>query len=301
MKKLNCEFDSAFIMVLILSLALLSSCENNNKKSDAFGNFELDKTFVSAESQGRILWLNIEEGMDLKSEQVIGQIDSMNLHYQKEQLKAQQEMILANLPDIEAQLNVQRQQKANILVNKERVDKLYVKKAATQKQVDDIQGSLDLILSQITATEVKKSNVYAQVKAIDSQIATIKYQISKCIITCPVDGKVLTQLSRTGETVAPGKPLFTIAALDDIRLKVYVSGDQLPHLKVGQEVKVLIDDTKSSNTSLNGEIVWVAEQAEFTPKTVQTKKERVNLVYALKIKCKNDGNLKAGMPAEVIF
>lgn len=301
MKKLNCEFDSALVMILMLSLALLSSCENNNKKSDAFGNFELDKTFVSAESQGRVLWLNIEEGMDLKSEQAIGQIDSMNLHYQKEQLKAQQTLILANLPDIDAQLDVQKQQKANILVNKQRVDQLFAKKAATQKQVDDVQGSLDLINSQLIATEVKKSNVYAQAKAIDSQIATIEYQISKCIITCPVDGKVLTQLSRTGETVAPGKPLFTIAALDDIRLKVYVSGDQLSHLKIGQKVEVLIDDDKTTNTSMDGEIVWIAEQAEFTPKTVQTKKERVNLVYAMKIKCKNDGSLKAGMPAEVNF
>lgn len=301
MKKLNCEFDSAFVMILMLSLALMSSCQNNNKKSDAYGNFELDKTFVSAESQGRVLWLNIEEGMELNAQQTIGQIDSMNLHYQKEQLKAQQIMVLANLPDVEAQLNVQKQQKANILVNKQRVDKLFAKKAATQKQVDDIQGSLDLINSQLIATEVKKSNVYAQVKAIDSQIATIEYQISKCIITCPVDGKVLTQLSRTGETVAPGKPLFTIAALDDIRLKVYVSGDQLPHLKIGQKVQVLIDSDKTTNTSMDGEIVWIAEQAEFTPKTVQTKKERVNLVYALKIRCKNDGSLKAGMPAEVNF
>lgn len=301
MKKLNYEFDSAFVMILMLSLALLSSCENNNKKSDAYGNFELDKTFVSAESQGRILWLNIEEGMELKAEQVIGQIDSMNLHYQKEQLKAQQTMILANLPDIEAQLDVQKQQKANILVNKKRVDQLFAKKAATQKQVDDVQGSLDLIKAQLTATETKKSNVYAQVKAIDSQIATLEYQISKCMITNPVTGKVLTQLSRTGEATAPGKPLFTIAALNDIRLKVYVSGDQLPHLKIGQKVEVLIDNDKTTNTNLEGEITWIAEQAEFTPKTVQTKKERVNLVYAMKIKCKNDGSLKAGMPAEVNF
>ena len=300
MRTLNYKLNKALGLVILLSLAMVS-CQNNNKKSDAYGNFELDKTFVSAESQGRILWLNIEEGMELKAEQVIGQIDSMNLHYQKEQLKAQQTMILANLPDIEAQLDVQKQQKANILVNKQRVDKLFAKKAATQKQVDDVLGSLDLIKAQLTATETKKSNVYAQVKAIDSQIATLEYQISKCMITNPVTGKVLTQLSRTGETTAPGKPLFTIAALNDIRLKVYVSGDQLSHLKIGQKVEVLIDNDKTTNTNLEGEITWIAEQAEFTPKTVQTKKERVNLVYAMKIKCKNDGSLKAGMPAEVNF
>jgi len=300
MRTLNYKINKALGLIILLSIAMVS-CQKNNQKSDAYGNFEIDKTFVSAESQGRILWLNIEEGMELKAKQVIGQIDSMNLHYQKEQLKAQQTMILANLPDIEAQLDVQKQQKANMLVNKQRVDKLFVKKAATQKQVDDIQGSLDLIKAQLTATVTKKSNVYAQVRAIDSQIATLEYQISKCIITNPITGKVLTQLSRTGETTAPGKPLFTIAALNDIRLKVYVSGDQLPHLKIGQKVKVLIDNDKTTNTSIDGEITWIAEQAEFTPKTVQTKKERVNLVYAMKIECKNDGSLKAGMPAEVNF
>lgn len=302
MKNINQLFSvKAFILSLLLLSFFLTSCNQKNNKSDAYGNFELDKTFISAEAAGQILFLNIEEGMGLKAEQVIGQIDTLTLHYQKQQLLAQQQLALANLPDITAQLAVQEQQRENILVQKDRLDKLFAKKAATQKQMDDVQGSLDLVNSQMAATKVKRQNVFAQVSAIDSQIATLNYQISKCQIISPIEGTVLNQLSRTGEMAAPGKPLFSMASLQDIRLRVYVSGDQLPHIKIGQKVEVLIDENKEENKSMTGEIVWISDQAEFTPKTVQTKVERVNLVYAVKVKVNNDGTLKAGMPGEVNF
>jgi len=290
-------------MLIIFGVAslFLTSCNINQNKSDAYGNFELEKTFVSAEAQGRILWLKIDEGQILKENQYIGQIDTMALHYQREQLNSQKNLALASIPDIDAQYHVQKQQKENTLVNKRRIDKLFAKKAATQKQVDDVNAALDLINAQLTAIEVKKKQVYKQVAAIESQVATLDYQISKCKIISPVNGTILNQLSRRGEMAAPGKPLFSIAAKDDIRLKAYVSGDQLPHIKIGEKVKVLIDNTKNENQSLDGEIVWISEKAEFTPKTVQTKEERVNLVYAFKVKCNNDGSLKAGMPGEVNF
>lgn len=290
----------SFIAILLIAF-VLTSCDTHNHKSDAYGNFELDKTIVSAEAQGQILWLNIEEGQELKKEQHIGQIDTLSLYYQKNQLLAQKKLALASIPDIDAQYKVQQQQKENTLVNKERIDKLFAKKAATQKQVDDVNAALDLINAQLSAIQVKKQQVYEQVAAIESQIATLDYQISKCIIISPLKGVILNQLSRTGEMAAPGKPLYSIAALNDIRLKAYVSGDQLSHIKIGQKVEVLIDESKKENQSLEGDIVWIAEQAEFTPKTVQTKEERVNLVYAFKVKCPNDGSLKAGMPGEVVF
>lgn len=290
-----------WISVLALISMMIVSCNNNQNMSDAYGNFELDKTIVSAEAQGQILWLHIEEGMELSKDQYIGQIDTLALYYQKNQLIAQKKLALASIPDIDAQYKVQQQQKENILVNKERIDKLFAKKAATQKQLDDVNAALDLINVQLSATKVKKQQVYEQVAAIESQMSTLDYQISKCKIISPVKGIILNQLSRTGEMAAPGKPLYSIAALDDIRLKAYVSGDQLPHIKLGQEVEVLIDNNKNENQSLKGEIDWIAEQAEFTPKTVQTKEERVNLVYAFKVKCPNDGSLKAGMPGEVVF
>jgi HlyD family secretion protein len=289
------------ITLIMSAVLLLTSCDTKVKKSDAYGNFELDKTFVSAEAMGQILVLNIEEGQTLMAGEVIGQIDTLDLFYQKQQLRSQQQLALVNLPDIAAQLAVQEQQKDNILIQKDRLDKLFKKGAATQKQLDEVNGSLDLVNSQMTAIKVKRQNVQAQVNAIESQLASLNHQISKCIITSPIEGTVLTQLSREGEMASPGKPLFTIASLKDIRLKVYVSGAQLPHIKIGQKVEVLIDDTKEINQKLDGEVVWIADQAEFTPKTVQTKVERVNLVYAVKVKMNNDGSLKAGMPGEVNF
>jgi HlyD family secretion protein len=293
--------SSKILLIVVFAGFAFASCNQNNHKSDAYGNFELDKTMVSAEAQGRILWLKIEDGMKLKKDDYIGQIDTMVLHYQKKQLISQKKLALASIPDIEAQYQVQQQQKENTLVNKERIDKLNAKKAATQKQVDDVNAALDLINAQLIAIEVKKKQVYEQVAAINSQLATLDYQIYKCKIIAPLGGTVLNQLGRAGEMAAPGKPLFSMASLNDIRLKAYVSGDLLSHIRLGQKVEVLIDDTKKENRSLEGEIIWISEQAEFTPKTVQTKVERVNLVYAFKVKCKNNGSLKAGMPGEVVF
>jgi len=286
---------------IFLIALLLISCNNEEKQSDAYGNFELDKTMISAEAAGQILWLNIEEGMHLTSLQKIGQIDTMNLYLQKQNLNANQRLILSNLPDIDAQLLVQEQQRKNMVIQQDRLKKLFVKKAATQKQMDDIQGSLDLIDAQISATKVKRNNIHEQVKALNAQIDILNYQIEKCEIISPIDGEVLNQFSRKGEIAAPGKPLFTMASLQDIRLKVYVSGAVLPHIKLHQKVKVLIDENKKENKELSGEIVWISSEAEFTPKTVQTKEERVNLVYAVKIKIPNKGELKAGMPGEVLF
>jgi len=290
-----------YALGVLLMVLMLTSCDTAQKKSDAYGNFELDKTMISAEAMGQILWLNIDEGMHLKADQIVGQIDTVNLFLQKQQLAANQQLILSNLPDIDAQMKVQEQQKENILVQQRRIKKLFAKKAATQKQLDDVDGSLDLIEAQISATQVKKNNIYEQAKALDAQIAIINHQIEKCTIICPVDGEVLNQYARTGEMAAPAKPMFSIAALEDIRLKVYVSGAQLPHIKLHQEVKVLIDESKDENRSMTGEIVWISSEAEFTPKTVQTKEERVNLVYAVKIKVPNNGELKAGMPGEIML
>jgi HlyD family secretion protein len=300
MKAIHHQKNMTLAMIGAILLGF-SSCGNQEEKSDAYGNFELDKTIISAEAQGRILFLNVDEGQQLKAGDILGQIDTVAFYYQKIQLFAQQELATASLPDIDAQYAVQKQQETNILVNKERTERLFQKKAATQKQVDDIEASLSLTHAQMKAITVKKNQVFEQVKSIQAQIDNIDYQITKCVIVSPVDGKVLNKLSRTGEMAAPGKPLFTMAALDDIRLKIYVSGNQLPHVKIGQPVDVLIDNDTETNTTLSGEVVWISEQAEFTPKTVQTKEERVNLVYAVKVKCPNDGSLKAGMPAEVNF
>ncbi|OYT17736.1 MAG: HlyD family secretion protein [Bacteroidetes bacterium 4572_77] len=282
-------------------ISLTFSCQNKHQKADAYGNFEIDKTYVSAQAQGQIMNLDIEEGMSLKANQKIGLIDTMMLFYQKQQLWSQLQLAAASLPQIQAQLAVQQQQEENILVQKNRLEKLFKKKAATQKQLDDVQASLDLITAQKNATKVKRQQIAAQLELINSQVATLNYQISKAIIISPISGKVLNQFSRKGEMAAPSKPLFSMANMQDIRLKVFVSGDQLPHIKLQQKVQVYIDKNKKENQSMEGVIVWISEKSEFTPKTVQTKEERVNLVYAVKIKVSHSGELKAGMPAEVMF
>ena len=299
-KYIQLDFVGKILGLILLSLSLFS-CDKDAAKSDAFGNFELDKTFVSAEANGRILWLDIEEGKHLKAGEQIGQIDTLMLHYQEAQLLTQQQLILSNIPDVDAQMNVQKQQKKNLLIQQKRMEKLFEKNAATQKQLDDVQAGIDLIDAQMAATEVKRSNIYVQAKAVDSQLETLGYQISRCRIMSPIDGEVLNQFARTGEMAVAGKPLLSMASMNDIVLKAFVSGTQLPHIKLNQKVKVLIDDNKKENTSLEGEIIWIASEAEFTPKTVQTKEERVNLVYAFKVKVNHQGELKAGMPAEVVF
>lgn len=295
--KTNLRFNIGILAALFLA----ASCSNNADLSDAYGNFEVEKTIVSAQGNGELLSLNIQEGQLLKSMQPIGQIDTLALHLQKEQLKAQKRATLSGLNDIEAQLAVFEQQKANLLINKNRIDRLFEAKAATQKQVDDIRGQLNLIDKQMNATQTQKIRLYDQVNVIQKQIDLLNLSMEKCKIVSPISGTVLNTLARTGEMSAIGKPLFSMADLSALDLRVYVSGAQLPYVKLGDEVEVYIDKNKTENQKLSGKVVWIAQTAEFTPKTIQTKQERVNLVYAVKVRVKNDGTLKIGMPGEVVF
>jgi HlyD family secretion protein len=285
----------------LLITLFMSACSSPMETSDAYGNFEADKTIVSAEGNGQILSFALNDGQKLEKGSVVGLIDTMTLHMQKEQLIAQKKATLSGLNDIKAQLAVLDQQKVNLNINKKRIDRLFKAKAATQKQVDDLQAQLDLIAKQKLATKTQKIRLYDQVAVIERQIDLLNLNIQKCQIKSPIDGVVLNTLSRVGEMAGVGKPLFIMANLDYIELKVYVSGSQLPYIKVGSEVKVYIDKSKKGNQKLIGHVSWIAESAEFTPKTIQTKDERVNLVYAVKIRVKNDGRMKIGMPGEAVF
>jgi HlyD family secretion protein len=173
--------------------------------------------------------------------------------------------------------------------------------AATQKQMDDITGSLDLIEKQIMATGVQKESVMAELSTLATQVKQVEENISKCFIISPLTGTVLVKFTENGEISALGRPVCKIANLEELELKVYISGDQLPYLKIGQEVEVLIDADRNKLTSLPGQVSWISSKAEFTPKTIQTKEERVNLVYAAKVRVANDGTLKIGMPGEINF
>lgn len=288
------------IYILILA-GLFASCGNQNKKADAYGNFEATEVVISAMAQGEILSLKIEEGDILEEGAVVGLIDTTDLYLKKRQLLKSIAAVKTRLVSIQAQIDVQEQQKANLMVDKNRIDKLYKDGAATQKQVDDIHGAIDLLNARINATLSQKQQVMAETETLEIQIEQVEEALLKCFIRNPSPGTVLTKYAEAGEVAAPGKPLYKLADLSTMKLKVYVSGDQLPHVRIGQEVEVQFDKTKTENTSVTGKVSWISSTAEFTPKTIQTKEERVNLVYAVKVLVENDGSLKIGMPGEVYF
>ena len=285
---------------LFLLLIIGSSC-NRNDRSDAYGNFEAIEVMVSSQANGQILSLVVEEGMKVNLGDTIGLIDTVDLSLKKDQLLSQKQVIMARLRNIDSQIRVQEQQRKNILVDKDRVENLLKDGAATQKQMDDITGSLDLIEQQIIATEVQKDAIRAELATLDTQVKQVEETLSKCFIVSPLSGTVLVKFAERGEITAMGKPICKMANLDDMELKVYISGDQLPYLKLGQAVEVLIDKNAKGFSKLQGTVTWISSKAEFTPKTIQTKKERVNLVYAAKVRVPNDGTLKIGMPGEVNF
>jgi HlyD family secretion protein len=289
------------IILVIIVFAGFSSCSKRNNLSDAYGNFEAVQVTVSAESAGRIHYLNAEEGTDIDSGKVVALIDTTDLFLKKLQLHSQKSAISVKMSSIGSQIEVQEQQKANLTIEKNRVTRLIADKAATQKQLDDINGALDLVDRQVASIQTQYAGITEEMEVVERQIAQVSESIRKCYIRNPVRGTVLNKFAEAGEIAAPGRVLYKIADLSVMELKVYVSGDQLPAVKIGEQVEVLIDADKKSNRKLSGVVSWISPKAEFTPKIIQTKEERVNLVYGVKIKVPNDGSLKIAMPAEVNF
>lgn len=292
-----------FIALIILSFGLISC--SGDKLSDAYGNFEADEVIVGSEGQGKILSFNVKEGEQIQAGTIVGYIDTMQLSLKKQQLIASINAVAAQTLDVQSQLNIYREQKNNILREQRRVEHMLKDEAATQKELDNINGNIEVVDREIEAArkklETNNRGILSQIEPIERQIDQVNDQINKSLIMNPVSGTVLTKYSEEMELAGYGTPLYKIAGLDEITLKVYVSGDQLSHIKIGQEVEVLIDDTKKENRALKGTIKWIASEAEFTPKIVQTKDERVDMVYAVKVLVQNDGYLKIGMPGEINF
>ncbi len=286
---------------LIIVLVWISSCKNNNNLSDAYGNFEAVQVTVSSESVGKIHYLNIEEGSQPDSGIIVALVDTTDLYLKKLQLQSQKKAVSVKRSSVSSQIDVQQQQKANLLVDKNRLTKLIADKAATQKQLDDINGAIDLVNRQIASILTQDAGISEEMQVIDRQIAQVNESIYKCYIRNPVKGTVLSKFAEAGEIASPGRALYKIADLSVMELKVYISGTQLPEVKQGQQVEVLIDADKKTNRKLSGVVSWISPKAEFTPKIIQTKEERVNLVYGVKIRVPNDGSLKIAMPAEVNF
>lgn len=291
--------------ILLPLLTLMVSCGANSDKFDAQGNFEAIEVIVSAEGNGKIVSFSIEEGDILSVNQQVGCIDTMQLHLKRVQLQATIKSLQAKLPDVASQVNVLKEQLSTAQNEKARTERLVATSGATTKQLDDWNAQIALLNRQITATtsqlNTQTRGTLADIEPLKAQIAQIDDQIEKCKIISPTAGTVLSKYAQQGELASVGKPLYKIADISTITLKAYVAGDQLSQIKIGEQVKVYIDTKGGEYKEYTGKISWVSDKAEFAPKVIQTKQERVNWVYAIKVIVSNDGSIKIGMPAEVKF
>ncbi|QEC45468.1 HlyD family secretion protein [Pseudobacter ginsenosidimutans] len=305
--------------VWILIAGLFAACNGKDSISDATGTFEVDEVIVSSELTGKILSFNVQEGDSISKDKVVGVVDAENINLQKEQVQASIEALSQRTADLapqvkllEDQLKVQESQMENLLHEKARLENLIKADAATAKQMDDMNAQIDVVKKQMQVTrqqiQVQRSNIGTQNRSILSEkkplakrVAQLDDQLKRANITNPVQGTVIEKYAEEGEMTATGKALYKIADLSVMTLRAYVTGIQLPQIKLGQSVKVLIDDGAKKYRELTGTITWISDKAEFTPKTIQTKEERANLVYAIKVKVKNDGYLKIGMYGEIKF
>ena len=283
---------------LSIIITILFSCSNSNDKADGYGNFEVTEITISAENNGKLMQFDVDEGNVLKKEAFIGYIDTIPLALKREQLQVSKAVISSKSKGVLSQIDVLKAKLETAMLNKTRAENLLKDNAGTQKQLDDINGEIEVIKQQILSIEIQNAPVVNEIKNVDLQIKQLDDQIEKSKIINPINGTVLEKYAEANEVTAFGKPLYKIADLSTMNLRIYISETQLPDLKIGQEVTVKIDNNDGMK-SYSGTISWIASEAEFTPKIIQTKEERVALVYAVKIDVKNDGSLKIGMPAEM--
>lgn len=287
--------------LIIIAALLTAGCGNNADEADAYGNFEATEVLVSAETSGRILKLEVTEGSEIDRGAEIALIDTTLFHLQKDEINAGMRSVRTRINSINAQNDILNQQIENLNINIARIENMLKNDAATRKQYDDLTGQVAVLEKQIAANNTQKASIAAELSVYESKKATLNEQLKRSSVKSPLQGTVIEKYSEAGEMTTAGKPLVKIADLSLIKLKVYVSGAQLGSIKTGGECTVRIDDGKKGYTSFPGTISHISEKAEFTPKIIQTKEERVTLVYAVTIDVKNDGTMKSGMPGEVIF
>lgn len=287
--------------MLALPIMALLGCNGKENDADAFGNFEAREVIVASETAGRLLRFDVEEGQDLVPGMEVGLVDTTQLGLQMEELAARRRAIGSRTSNVVAQMDVVKQQMEVLEKERARLEKLVAAGAATPKQLDDVNGQLKVLATQKTGIGAQNLPVANEIEALDVQAERLRDQIARSHIKNPVKGRVLVKLAEETEVVAPGRPLYRIAPLDSLYLRAYMTGSQLPKVVLGQSVNVRIDNGEGGYFNYKGTVTWIASQAEFTPKIVQTKDERENLVYAFKVLVPNDGRLKIGMPGEVKF
>ena len=286
------------LLLGIMTSTMLFSCKEVAIKADGYGNFEANTVTVSAESNGKLLSFDVSEGAKIPKGKIIGHTDTIPLQLKIDQLLANKPVIRAKAKGVSSQIAVLKAQIRAAEVAKKRITDLLSKKLATPSQLDDVNGKLDVLKQQIESVKVKNAPFVREISNIDIQVQQLKEQIKKTKIINPIDGTVLVKYAEPSEITAFGKPLYKIADLSTMQLRVYVSEKQLSQIKIGETYTIKVDRGEGMK-SYEGKIVWIADEAEFTPKIIQTKEERVNLVYAVKLDVVNDGSLKIGMPGEL--
>lgn len=291
--------EKNLLIILVIGLPLLSGC-TGDQTSDAYGQFEATETTVSAETGGKLLQFTPDEGMELEKDDQVGLIDTVRLALAKKELRARLSSVQSKITHIDAQVAVREERLSTAESDLKRVRGLIKDGAATPQKLDDAEGNVRALKKEVDALRTQKLSVRAEIDAIHAQIDQVNEQIRDARVINPVRGTVLTTFVEPYEYVRQGQALYRVANLDTLELRVYVSGAQLPHIALGQGVRVLVDKDENENQAFNGRISWIASEAEFTPKMIQTKEERVTQVYAVKIRVPNrEGILKIGMPGEM--
>lgn len=292
---------SLFLVIIVCFI----SCINNNHDADAYGVFEATEIIVSSENNGKLLTFHVSEGQTYEKGQEIGCIDTFQLHLQIQQLESTIRATLASRPDIPSQLNTLQSKLQTLEKERARITTLVEANAATTKQLDDVNAEIEITRSQIAATKstlnTQSSAILENVEAMRFQLLQLQDAMEKCKIKAPITGTVLKKYIEPNELAFQGKPLFKIADITNMFIKVYVTEDMLSTIKLGQKAEIHIDMEDMQSKSYTGTVQWISAKAEFTPKMIQTKNERVNMVYAVKIAFSNDGSAKIGMPGDVIF
>lgn len=292
---------SLFLVIIVCFI----SCINNNHDADAYGVFEATEIIVSSENNGKLLSFHVSEGQTYQKGEEIGCIDTFQLHLQIQQLESTIRATLASRPDIPSQLNTLQSKLQTLEKERARITTLVEANAATTKQLDDVNAEIEITRSQIAATKstlnTQSSAILENVEAMRFQLLQLQDAMEKCKIKAPITGTVLKKYIEPNELAFQGKPLFKIADITNMFIKVYVTEDMLSTIKLGQKAEIHIDMEDMQSKSYTGTVQWISAKAEFTPKMIQTKNERVNMVYAVKIAFSNDGSAKIGMPGDVIF
>ncbi len=286
-------------IIFILCLAFIQpGCSSDGERADAYGNFEANEVIVSARGNGQIMQLDCEEGQELKTGEYIGYIDTAALHLQRNGLKTQRKVLLARSRALLSQIQVFEVQRENAEQTQHRIEALLNDGAATQQELDDITAKIKVLKEQIQNIHIQNEALLQELESLEDKKEALNERIDQQLIINPIDGRVLSKYSEKSEVTTYGRPIYKIADLSRMILRVYISETQLADVKIGQEVMVKIDDADGLK-KYKGHIAWISDEAEFTPKIIQTKEERVHLVYAVKINVDNDGSLKIGMPGEM--